>query len=69
MSVALVGPIVVVIVGLIGCYLGFVYTIKKFKERDFLAFFLLVATIFSFFVLLRGMHFLRVGLHEIGWIK
>ena len=69
MSGALIGGIVIVIVGMIGCYLGFVYTIKKFKERDLLTFFLLVAMIFSFLILLRGMYLLRVGLHEIGWIK
>jgi len=68
MSVALVGPIAVIIVGLIGCLLGFVVTVKKFRERDFLAFFSLVATIFSFLILLRGMYLLRVGLHEMGWI-
>jgi len=55
-------------VGSIGCYLGFVYSIKKFKERDFLTFFLIVATIFSFLILLRGLYMLRVGLTEIGWI-
>jgi len=68
MSVALAGSIVVIIVGLIGCFLGFVVTVKKFKERDFLALFSLVATIFSFLILLRAMYLLRIGLHEIGWI-
>jgi hypothetical protein len=67
MSYALFEGVFEVIVGLIGCYLGFVYTIKKFKERDFLTFFLIVATIFSFLILLRGMYMLRVGLTKVGW--
>ena len=68
MSLALFEGLFEVIVGIIGCYLCFVYTIKKFKERDFLTFFLIVATIFSFLILLRGMYMLRVGLTEIGWL-
>jgi len=68
MSLALFEGVFEVIVGMIGCYLSFVYAIKKFKERDFLTFFLIVATIFSFFIMLRGMYMLRVGLTEVGWL-
>jgi len=68
MSSTLCEGVLEVIVGMIGCFLGFVVTVKKFKERDFLKFFLLVATVFSFLILLRGMYFLLAGLTELGWI-
>jgi len=68
MSLALFEGVFEVIVGIIGCYFSFVYTIKKFKERDFLTFFLIVATIFSFLILLRKMYMLQVGLTEVGWL-
>ena len=69
MSEALIEGIIEIVIGLIGCYFGFVFMIKKIKERDLLAFFLFAATIFSIFILLRGMYHLRIALTEYRWIQ
>ena len=68
MSGALIEGIIEVVIGLVGCYLGFVFMFKKWKERDFLTFFLLAGMIFSFFIVLRGMYLLRIAFTEYGWI-
>jgi len=46
MSIELYEGILEVLVSIIVFYLSFVYSIKKFKKRESLTFFLLVATVF-----------------------